>query len=74
MNAEPLVRTYPEFWLYIALAILVASVIGLVVQWFQNRRATRDFLRVSRAPDTATDYRDSLARHARELQLKETRR
>lgn len=85
MNTEPLVRTYPEFWLYIALAILVASVIGLVVQWIQSRRATRDFERaiaewrprprdlyVPRAPER--DDRNSLVRHARECNLKETTR
>lgn len=85
MNTEPLIATNAEFGLWIASAILVASVIGLVVQWVQNRRAERDLERaiaewrprprdlyVPRAPQR--DDRNSLVRHARECQLKETTR
>jgi hypothetical protein len=74
MNTEPLIRTNPEFLLWILVGIVIACLVGIAWNWAANRRASRDLLRVCRAPDTSTDYRDSLARHARELQLKESRR
>jgi hypothetical protein len=83
----PIVATNLDV-LFIALVVVAALAwVGIFVQMFQARRAARDLdramrefrpdprdLRVPRAPDTASDYRDSLTRHARELQLKENRR